>query len=371
MIAKLAEKAAGYLVVRVGLCVTLMWMWCATGVTHGQSGQRSSTAGTGTVVSREEDNNDEAVIRVQTQEVVLPVSVRNAAGQPIFGLGAENFLIYDNGTRQEVISFNRRRVPANIVLLLDASGSVFSHMRFIRDAAKNFVSSLSTEDRVCVMQFADHVNLLQDWVGASEVTSLSRTLDWNYHPGTKTALYDGLYLAAEEQLRKVEGRRIIILLTDGIDTAERRRASSVNALEAVRRVEASVYVVSLTASLRAVLEAQTGGRLTRLLAGGYNRRLVAQYLSTINDAEKQMKQIVEMTGGRMFLPLDKEDLLPAYTSIAEELRTQYIITFKPKVRALAGEWRTLRVLVTPGGYDVATRTGYTGQSALGAPSLKQ
>lgn len=363
MIAPLVGRVGGYLM--AGLCVTLMW--CTAGVTHGQSG-RQSTAGTEAEVGAEDD---EAVMRVQTQEVVLPVSVRNAAGQPVFGLGAENFLIYDDGTRQEIISFNRRRVPANIVLLLDASGSVFSHMRFIREAAKNFVSSLGAEDRVCVMQFADRVNLLQDWINAREVTSLSRTMDWRYHPGAKTALYDGLYLAAEEQLRKVEGRRIIILLTDGLDTAERRHASLVNALDAVRRVEASVYVVSLTSSLRAVLEAQSGGRLARLLAGGYNRQLVAQYLSTINNAEKQMEQIVELTGGRMFLPLDNEDLLPAYTAIAEELRTQYIISFKPKTRALAGEWRALHVLVTPGGYDVATRTGYTGQSSRGTTNLNQ
>ncbi|MBA3440603.1 MAG: VWA domain-containing protein [Pyrinomonadaceae bacterium] len=342
----------------MALCLLLSYALFFSGTMCGQSGRR----GTPETINKASQKEDEAVVRVETEEVVLPVSVRNAAGRPVPGLVAEDFLIYDNGIRHEVLSFNQRRVAANIVLLLDASGSVFSQMRFIRSAAKNFASNLGKEDRVCVMQFADRVELLQDWIGASEAEKIGHALDWKYHPGERTTFHDGLYLAAEDQLRKVEGRRIIILLTDGIDTAEHKHASFNDALGAVRRVEASVYVVSLTASLRAVVEGQMGGRLSRLLAGGYARHLVTQYLGTINAAEKLLEQIAETTGGRIFLPIEKEDLLPAYTAIAEELRTQYIVTYKPKVRAQAGEWRALRVLVVPGGYQVATRTGYTGRA---------
>ncbi len=348
----LAEKPFAAL-----LCVLLACASFFISTAYGQSGRRTIPGTSDKAEPRADE--DETVIRVQTEEVVLPVSVRNAAGQPVPGLGAEDFLIYDNGVRQEVLSFNRRRVPVNIVLLLDASGSVFSQMRFIRIAAKSFVNGLLKDDRVCVMQFADRVELLQDWIGAGEEGKLSRALDWGYRPGERTTFYDGLYLAAEEQLREVEGRRIIILLTDGIDSAEHKRADFNDALSAVRRAEASVYVVSLTASLRAAWEAQAGNRVSRLLAGGYARHLSAQYLGTINTAEKLLEQIAETTGGRIFLPIEKDDLLPAYTAIAEELRMQYIITYKPKARAPAGEWRSLRVLVAPGGYDVATRTGYT------------
>lgn len=334
------------------LCALFAWGVFFTATSYGQSGRRGTS----------DAEEDEATVRVRTEEVVLPVSVRDAAGRPVPGLNAEDFFIYDNGVRQDVLSFNRRRVPAKIVLLLDASGSVFSQIRFIRAAAKNFVSGLREEDRVCVMQFADRVELLQDWVVASEKEKLNRALDWGYHPGRRTTFYDGLYLAAEDQLRRVDGRRIIILLTDGIDTAEHKRVSFNDALDVVRRAEASVYVVSLTASMRVALEAQTSGRLSRLLAGGYARHLAARHLDTIDKAEKMLDRIVETTGGRIFLPIEKEDLLPAYAAIAEELRTQYIITYKPKVRAEAGEWHSLRVLVAPGGYQVATRTGYTSRA---------
>lgn len=294
------------------------------------------------------------VLRVSTEEVVVPVSVRGSDGRPVNGLTADHFLVYDNGVLQEIASFNRRRVPANIVLLLDASGSVFHQMRFIREAARSFLAGLLKEDHVCVMQFADRVELLQDWTDATEAAELTKALEWRYHPGESTAFYDGLYLAAEEQSKR-EGRRIIILLTDGIDT--KKGASFEYALNAVRRAEATVYVVSLTASLRDAVEKRTGGAFKRLLSG-YDPREVKRALALIDESEARLEGLAERTGGRIFLPRSDEELLPAYKAIAEELRTQYILTYRPKPVAAAGEWRRLRVLVLPGGYEVATREGY-------------
>jgi Ca-activated chloride channel family protein len=324
------------------------------GSVYGQSGRRVLEG----EASTEKNSNDE-VLRVRTEEVMVPVSVRNTEGNPVNGLTAERFLIYDNGVRQEIASFNRRRVPANIVLLLDASGSVFHQMRFIREAARQFIEGLLKEDKVSVMQFADRVELLQDWTGAESAAQLTKALEWRYHPGESTAFYDGLYLAADEQLKKTEGRRIIILLTDGIDTSEKRRASLEDAFNAVRRAEATVYVVSLTASLRAAIEKRTGGNFKRLL-GGYDPKEVKRVLALIDAAEANLENLAARTGGRMFLPRTDEELSPAYKAIAEELRTQYIITYRPAPRVSAGEWRHVRVLVLPGGYEVAAREGYRG-----------
>jgi Ca-activated chloride channel homolog len=305
--------------------------------------------------------SEERAVQQQTEEVLLPVSVRDAQGLPVAGLSEESFFIYDNGVRQEIRSFNRRRIPANIVLLLDASGSVFSQMRLIREAAKGFIQGLDAEDKVSVMQFADKVELLQDWTSATETAKLLKAVDWRYRPGESTAFYDGLYLAAREQLSKVEGRRLIIVLTDGIDSIDRRHASYNDALNAVRNASATVYVVSLTGSLRALLEKRTGagGSLKRILARGYDPRQVSRYLSLINGAEKLLTGLAEQTGGRIFLPIKDEELSPAYSAIALELRTQYIITYRPRPKAQSGTWRVVRVLVAPGGYDVASRGGYT------------
>jgi VWFA-related protein len=246
----------------------------------------------------------------------------------------------------------------NIILLLDASGSVFSRMRLIREAAKGFIKGLRKEDKVCVMQFADRVELLQDWTSAADSQPILKSLDWRYRAGESTAFYDGLYLAAHEQLSRVEGRRLIIVLTDGVDTVEQLHASYANALDAVRRAGATVYVLSLTQSLLAQMRERAGGSRWRILAKGYDPRQVARSISLVERAEKLLTGLAEQTGGRIFLPLKDDDLGLAYLAIAEELRTQYIITYKPRPRAQAGTWRPVRVLVSPGGYEVASRRGY-------------
>ena len=346
-----------------GITFSLSLVLClfvqACGELRAQSGRKST--GPAASASTEESAQDQDVLRIKTEEVLLPVSVRDEAGAPVGGLDQEKFLVFDNGVRQQILSFNRRRVQANIVLLLDASTSVFSQMRLIRKAAKRFIQGLLKEDKVCVVQFSDHVELLQDWTPATELPQLEKSLDWRYHPGLRTTFYDGLYLAAQEQLSKVEGRRIVILLTDGLDTAERQRASFADALNAVRRAEASVYVVSLTGYLREQLETKAGKTKIGKLFSGYDQREVAYYLEMIDRSEKQLEGLATQTGGRIFLPLKDEELLPAYDAIAEELRTQYIITYQPKPRATAGEYRRVRVLVIPGDYEVAAREGYTGR----------
>jgi von Willebrand factor type A domain. len=326
----------------------------------GQSGRQGLKTAPVETENQADDTDD--LIRVRAEEILVPVTVRDqTTGAHVSGLKPESFFIYDNGERQEIASFNRQRVPANIVLLLDASGSVFGQMRFIREAAKNFTQGLMPEDKVCVMQFADRVELLQDWTQGTDSRGLAKALDWRYHPGQSTTFYDGLYLAATEQLKRVEGRKVVILLTDGIDTGERKHASFTDALNAVRRAEASVYVISLTEYLRVALSKYDKGWLGRIF-GGYDPRQIKRYQILINEAEGLLEKIAAETGGRMFLPRKDEDLLPAYRAVAEELQAQYIITYKPKKRAAAGEYRRIRVLVSPGIYEINTRDGYVGRA---------
>jgi Ca-activated chloride channel family protein len=301
----------------------------------------------------------EEVLRVKTEEVLLPVSVRGATGLPVSGLDKDRFIVFDNGVRQEIASFNRERVPVNIVLLLDASSSVFSQMRFIRDAAKRFVQGLVQGDRVCVMQFSDRVELLQDWTSAKDLQPLLKSLNWRYHPGLRTNFYDGLYLAAEEQLKKVEGRRIIVLLTDGLDTAVKPVVSYTDAMNAVRRAESSVYVVSLTANERAQVEDKVSGSKLRRIFGGYDPKEATRYLTMLEEAENLLDNLAAKTGGTIFLPVKDEDLPAAYQAIADDLLSQYIITYRPQPQVGVGQYRHVKVLVIGSDYEVGAREGYT------------
>jgi VWFA-related protein len=301
------------------------------------------------------------VIRVRTDEVMVPVSVRDSEGKRIEGLTPTDFMIFDNGTRQQIAGFNRERTPVNVLLLLDASGSVFEHMRFIREAAVKFVGELRPVDSVCILQFADDVELLQDWTSAENRSAISKALNWRYHPGESTSFYDGIYLAAKDRMSKVTGRKIIILLTDGIDSPKIKHATKEQSVSALKFSEAALYVISLTAILRRSVDQQAGTSKTARILSGVSSRVVRQAHQVIDQAEDSLDSMANATGGDMFLPLKDDELAPALQAISEELRSQYIITYRPSPAAKAGEWRNIKVLVKTGGLEVQARDGYRGR----------
>jgi VWFA-related protein len=294
-------------------------------------------------------------VSVRTEEVILPVTVRDHTGRLISGLDPQDFFIYDNGQRQKIEQFNRRKVPVNVIFLLDASGSVFDQMETIRAAAISFVKTLAPEDRVAVMQFADKVQLLQDWTNNFE--DLKLAFNWKYRPGQATAFYDALVSAADK-FKGVEGRRAIILLTDGINT--KGSAGFSQGLAAIQRLEAATYVVSETEAQARALRRNTKGAagfFNRILAGGY-RGQIEQYLSMLEQAERELTTLAEATGGQIYLPVEERDLRRAYAEVAEELKTQYIISYVPGSEGIAdNSYHKVEVLVR-GGYQAHTRRGY-------------
>ena len=316
-----------------------------------QSGRRAQPPAAG---GKEADEG--VAVSVRTEEVILPITVRDSMGRLVPGLSPQDFFIYDNGQRQEIEEFNRRRVPVNVIFLLDASGSVFEKMDVIREAALAFIKTLAPEDRVAVIQFADKAQQLQDWTGNYD--DLKQALNWKYRPGRATAFYDGL-AAAAEKLKSVEGRRAVILLTDGVNTAG--ATSFGQGLAALQRVEAAVYVVSETEAQMRLLRRDTKGAagfFNRVLGAGYYGQ-VKEYLALLERAERELTTLTEATGGRIYFPVENHDLSAAYAEVAAELKTQYIVTYVPTGgRAADGEYHKVEVLVRGGGYQAHTRRGY-------------
>jgi VWFA-related protein len=306
--------------------------------------------------------DDGDIIRIRSEEVMIPVTVRDREGKRVDGLNPAEFMIFDNGKRQEIAGFNRERTPVNVLFLLDASGSVFSHMRFIREAATKFARELRPVDSVCVMQFADEVELLQDWTPADNSAAIKRALNWRYKPGESTSFYDGVYLAAKDRMAGVSGRKLIILLTDGIDSPRKKHATREEAVNALRNSEAALYVISLTAVLRHQVDNMVGTTKKAQVLRGADPRDVDRVQQIINQSEDSLNQMAEVTGGRMFLPLEDDDLTVSLAAISEELRSQYIITYRPTPVPKADEWRQIKVLVGSGGYEVQARDGYHGRA---------
>lgn len=300
--------------------------------------------------------SDGSIVSIKTEEVILPITVRDGTGRLVKGLDARDFFVYDNGQRQEIENFNRQQVPVNVLFMLDASGSIFEQMEPIRNAALAFVKTLAPEDRVAIMQFADKVQTLQDWTGNYEDIKLA--LNWKYKPGQATVFYDALVDAAEK-FKGVEGRRAIILLTDGVNT--KGNASFERGLAAIGRSEAAVYVVSETEALARPLRRDlkgANGVLNRVFGGSYQIQ-AKQYLALLENAERELTKLADSTGGQIYFPIADHDLAGAYDEVAQELKTQYIVSYVPvSPRAIEEPYHKVEVLVRGGGYQAYTRRGY-------------
>jgi len=289
-------------------------------------------------------------VKLGTLEVMLPVTVRNAYGHLAKGLSRRDFIIIEDEQQQEIASFRVEKAPINIVLLLDASGSVFTEISSIRTAALNFVNQLSEEDRACVIQFADKVELIQDWT--NDKAALRKTMMWRYRPGEYTHFYDALYLAAAQQLKNVNGRKAIIVMSDGVDT--RSKVKFDQAMQAIVQSQATVYVVSKARA--AIEQLRKYGGIVGAIAG--TRPIARAYIKEFEDAEQNMREMAERTGGRIYSPLADSELNDAYQQVADELRSQYILTYVPKNDRADGSLRRVRILITQPGYTAYTRSEY-------------
>lgn len=313
-----------------------MTMLFVMGGAYAQSGRR--------LPQKKQPSGDEP-LRLRAEEVLLNVTVMDPYGRQATDLVKNEFIIAEDGKRQDISSFILSSVPVNVVMLLDASGSVVGEISSLRDAAMNFVRQLGPEDQVSVIEFHSKIELIQDWT--SDADALRHAITWRFRPGMvrtpdgrsaygTTALYDALYLAAEEQLAKVEGRKALVLLTDGHDTSS--KATYEQMLASVIKSGAVVYTISKARAIMAVVN--------------------GRYAPTLERAEFLMTDLSKRTGGRLFSPLKDEEMKDVYAQVARELKSQYIITYIPKNENRDGELRRINVYLTRAGYSARTRDSY-------------
>jgi len=253
--------------------------------------------------------------------IKIPVSVFDQNGAPVADLHASDFRISEDGIPQEIRSFGIDRNPVSVVLVLDASATVEQESKKIRQAARDFVGALSKEDRFSVISFSDSAILLLDWTdNEKRVQKSLRDLE----SGIRTALYDAMFMAGEDQLRGIDGRKAIILLTDALNNQS--RATFGQAAQAIIQSQASLYVVSKTVMVRKAAKTQ---RRVLWLDSVY-RRLTgdANYVDEFFEKkEKEMTELAEKTGGRCLFPPDFNAIGNAYAQIAEELKNQHFLTY--------------------------------------------
>lgn len=339
----------------LGTSLLLSFVLAPLAVSQAQSTSPTPPAPPVKQVEQEIDPDD--VISVNTAEVLLPVTVRNAAGLLVGNLTRKDFRVFEDGVEQPLSDLSLRKVPVDVVLIVDASSSVVESLDDFRRAAEGFATHLAEDDRVSLIQFDDRVVLLQDWT--ANMAQLRRALK-RISPGMFTRFHDAMLLASRDQPPRANARHAIIVLTDGIDSG--RGATFEAALRAALESQTSVYVVSN-------LQIERGRKqqaLEALLSGSdstvrFNRLRIDDLrlgLAALEASERNLDELTAATGGKLYQPATFDDLEKTYREVAEELGHQYTIYYSPLDLRRDGRFRRVRVETTNAAYQVSARVGY-------------
>jgi Ca-activated chloride channel homolog len=297
------------------------------------------------------------VISVETTEVMLPVTVRDASGRLVSALARDDFRVFEDNHEQPLRDLALREVPVDAILMVDASSSAARNLDDFRRAAEGFAARLGPDDRISLIKFDDSVQLLQNWTKSR--FQLQRALT-RIVPGMFTRFNDALLLAAREQYGSSRSRRAVIVLTDGIDSG--RGATLESAARALLESQVTVYVVSNTEISRAAKLADLDSLAKGTEASQrFNKLQIDDLrlgLRALDESEQMLEQLTSATGGRLYKPRSFDALEATYAEVAEELRHQYAIYYTPLNKTRDGGFRRVRVEATNPSYQTRTRIGY-------------
>jgi VWFA-related protein len=290
-------------------------------------------------------------IRLKATLVQVPVIVSDSGGRYVVDLRKGDFRLFEDGVPQQIDFFAPVDQAFTVALLLDSSGSTMDQLNQIKAAALAFIDNLRPQDRVLIMNFDDSVHVQCDFT--SDRGALRRAVG-NIQPGEFTQVYEAIYTAVWERLRKVEGRRAVIVFTDGIDTAS-SEIDDEDTLDAIVETE-GVLVYPIRYSTRADVErrllrrkdyqGQTGEERLKALDRAYR------------EADEYLDQLAELSGAILERADTLRDLNGAFARIAAELRQQYLLGYYPSNTKEKDSDRKISVQVGRSGVKVRARPGY-------------
>lgn len=271
---------------------------------------------------------DDYRYRVDVQLVMVSASVTTREGQPVTWLEGDAFEVYEDGQRRPLKVFEKKTaLPLQLVLLVDASLSAASQLKQQKMAMARFIRRvLRPQDAAALYEFSGAAHAVVDF--SSDPAQLERGLE-EIEPSAGTALYDTM-IEASAQLEEREGRRVLVLITDGNDTTS--EADFHAALRALQEAEATVFAL-----------------IVRPIPGESGRSVRGEHV---------LITFAKMTGGRVFYPARAVELDRFFNQLSELLRTQYLLGFQPAARRGRREFRRVEVQVRGGDYIVRHRTGY-------------
>ncbi|HSR52407.1 MAG TPA: VWA domain-containing protein [Acidobacteriota bacterium] len=266
--------------------------------------------------------------RVRSNFIKVPVTVMDERGKLINTLTKDDFALIDEGQQRPIENFLLTQAPVNVALLLDVSGSLEEEIDEIKQAALRFVSAFDRQDHFAVISFAERVEVLQDWTNRKK--KIKKALK-KLEPGLRTALWDALLETTRETIAKVSGRRVIIVLTDGLDNQS--LSNYEDAIHGLLRNDVSLYIVSRTRIIKPqVAKSNRVEFLNRVMKNVLEED--ANYVDIyFEEKETAMEHLAESTGGRVLFPTRLVELRNSYAQVARELKNQYLLTFEPPLES--------------------------------------
>lgn len=322
-----------------------------------------------------------APLRIETREVVLPLMAYDAEGKFVDDLEAKDVIVVEEGEGRQVTRVKRE--PANIVLVMDCSNEFGTYKNAAtevygkgerpmwekgpdykvvtnpttRQFATMFVSMLSPEDQISIIQYHDRVQLIQDWT--SDRQQALNSLASKYRVGIKSSYHDALKLAADKLQSQPNGRRIVVLITDGLDSNSKTGKSK--ALLALEKSRAAVFIVGWADALQRELELAIGWKANHEPFGMNAAKRIAElrrYASMLEGATAELRVLAEVSGGELLLPPSHNDLILAHRQVSREIGAQYSLSFLTERTPTLEDKRSIQVIAARKGVSLRSRSSY-------------
>lgn len=298
--------------------------------------------------------DSEEEVKVETTLVTIPVSVFDRNGLYIPNLRQSDFKIFEDGKEQEIAYFGTSDKPFTVILLIDTSPSTEYKIDEIRSAAVAFVDQLKPQDRVMVIEFDANVNVLTEATSDRELIYKGiRKADF----GGGTSLYQAVDFSLKKRLNAIEGRKAIVLFTDGVDTTSRGRTTYDSTLALAEESDAMIFPIYYNTYFDNRMGSRGGGGWPgSVVYGPPARGTTAEDYAL---GKRYLEELADYTGGRVFRPESTPGgLTAAFEGIAEELRRQYQIGYTPADDGKPGQRKQIKVRVNRSNLVIRSRDSY-------------
>jgi Ca-activated chloride channel homolog len=254
--------------------------------------------------------------KVEVDLVLIPVTITDPMNRLVTGLEKDNFVVMDNGQKQEIRHFSSEDAPISLGVVFDMSGSMKDKIEKSREAVVEFFKTANPQDEFFMVAFNEKPVLLSDFTQSIE--SIQGQLVYA-EPKGRTALLDSIYLAISKMREAHNQKKALLIISDGGDNHSRYTESEIKSL--VKEADVQIYGIGLYSSAPGTIEEQSGPAT----------------LSTITD----------VTGGRTFTVDNPNELADVATKIGIELRNQYVLGYRPTTPVKDGKWRKVKVKLNP------------------------